>query len=122
MRSKSLISSLAIAAALLTTPMMAMPVFAEAPAAAAPESTVAKTYGAWGFDMAGMDKSIKPGDDFFDYANGTALKNMVIPGDQPGYGSFNALYDLSELRLKALVTGLAALTDLTGEDLKIADL
>ena len=120
---KSLISSLAIAAALLTTPMAALPALAEAPVAVAvPESTVARTYGTWGFDTAGMDKSIRPGDDFFDYANGTALKNMVIPGDQPSYGSFNALYDLSELRLKALVTGLAARTDLTGEDLKIADL
>jgi len=115
------ISSIAIAAVLLTAPMVSAPAFAEAPAATA-ESTVAKTYGTWGFDTAGMDKTIKPGDDFFDYANGTALKNMVIPGDQPGYGSFNALYDLSELRLKALVTGLAARTDLTGEDLKIADL
>ena len=129
MRSKSLISALAIAAVLLT----ASTAFAEMPsapgahsmfadAAATPESTVAKTYGTWGFATDGMDKSIQPGDDFFDYANGTALKNMVIPGDQPGYGSFNALYDLSELRLKALVTGLAARTDVTGEDLKIADL
>ena len=119
----SSVSSWAIAAALLVTPLIAAPAFAMAPAATAPaESTVAKTYGTWGFATDGMDKSIKPGDDFFDYANGTALKNMVIPGDQPGYGSFNALYDLSELRLKALVTGLAARTDLTGEDLKIADL
>jgi putative endopeptidase len=28
-------------------------------------------YGAWGFDLAGMDTATKPGDDFFRYANGT---------------------------------------------------
>lgn len=89
-------------------PVIAAPVFGVVPAATQDESIVAKTYGNWGFDTASMDTSIKPGDDFFDYANGTAIRNMVLPGDQPGYGSFNALYDLSELRLKALVTGLAA--------------
>ena len=29
------------------------------------------TFGTWGVDLAGMDKSVRPGDDFFDYANGT---------------------------------------------------
>ena len=27
-------------------------------------------YGTWGFDTAAMDKSVKPGDDFFMYASG----------------------------------------------------
>src|ERR1700679_86288 len=39
------------------------------------------TFGAWGIDLAGMDKSVKPGDDFFDYANGTWYKNAAIPAD-----------------------------------------
>ena len=120
---------------LIALPTMAAPALAEMPRAptsakflfsdevagvvAAPK---AKTYGNWGFDPAGMDTSVNPGDNFFNYANGTAVKNMVIPGDQVGYGSFNAVYDLSELQLKALITGLAARTDLTGTDLKIADL
>jgi putative endopeptidase len=81
-----------------------------------------KSYGVWGFDTAGMDTSVKPGDDFNLYANGKALAAMKIPGDQPGYGSFNRLADLSELQLKAMVTGLAARDDLTGSDLKVADL
>lgn len=89
---------------------------------AAKMADLAKSYGAWGFDTAGMDTSIKPGDDFFLYANGKALSKMTIPGDQPGYGSFDKLADLSELRLKALVNTLAAKTGATGEDLKIGDL
>ncbi|ESQ85978.1 hypothetical protein AEAC466_01990 [Asticcacaulis sp. AC466] len=137
MRNTTLTSVLALSSALLSAAFLtALPAAAEMAgppsadslfaqtlaAGGGSESTVAKRYGKWGFDTTGMDKTVKPGNDFFQYANGTALKNMVIPGDQPGYGSFNALYDLSELRLKALVTGLAARTDLTGEDLKIADL
>ena len=39
-----------------------------APAAAS--STVAKRYGTWGVDLDAMDKSVKPGDDFFRYVNG----------------------------------------------------
>ena len=39
--------------------------------ATAPKAAI----GAWGFDLAGMDRSVKPGDDFFDYANGTWFKN-----------------------------------------------
>ena len=30
-------------------------------------------YGTFGFDVAGMDRSVAPGDDFFDFANGTWL-------------------------------------------------
>ncbi len=85
-------------------------------------TALAKSYGTWGFDVSGMDTSIKPGDDFFMYANGKALANMTIPGDQPGYGSFNKLADLSELREKVLVTDLASQTGLTGDDQKIADM
>ncbi len=85
-------------------------------------ASLAKSYGTWGFDVSGMDTSVKPGDSFFDYANGKAIAAMKIPGDQVGYGSFNKLADLSELQLKVLVTGLADRTGLSGDDQKIADL
>ena len=83
-------------------------------------STVAKTYGKWGIDLTGMDTSVKPGDSFFNYVNGTAVANMVIPADKTSYGSFIALRDLSEARSKAIVEALAARKDLTGDDAKIA--
>src|SRR5690606_38788992 len=66
--------------------------------------TIAPTrYGTWGFDVAGMDRSVRPGVDFFAYANGTWAKNTRIPDDQSSYGSFRALRDLSELRVHKLV-------------------
>ncbi len=85
-------------------------------------AALAKGYGTWGFDVSGMDTSVKPGDDFFLFVNGKALANLEIPGDQPGYGSFNKLADLSELREKVMVTDLASKTGLTGDDQKIADM
>ncbi len=83
-------------------------------------STVAKRFGTWGIDLTGMDTSVKPGDSFYDYVNGTATKNMVIPADKTSYGSFIALRDLSEARSKAIVMGLAAKKGSTGDDAKIS--
>src|SRR5579885_929070 len=39
-----------------------------------------------GIDLAGMDHSIRPGDDFFSYANGTWVRNTPIPPDRAAYG------------------------------------
>jgi putative endopeptidase len=37
-------------------------------------------------DLAAMDRSIRPGDDFFAFANGTWLKTHQIPPDRPTWG------------------------------------
>jgi putative endopeptidase len=39
-------------------------------------------------DVAGMDQAIKPGDDFYAYANGGWMKATVIPPDRPVIASF----------------------------------
>ena len=83
---------------------------------------LAKPYGTWGFDMSGMNTKVKPGDDFATYATGIAVDTIKIPSDQPGYGSFARLSDLSELREKQLIRALAADKKATGDDLKIGDL
>ena len=82
------------------------------------------TFGAWGVDLSGMDKSVKPGDDFFDYANGTWFKTAVIPADRTSTGSFQDLQILSEKRMKDIVAGLEAkpYAQLTDEQKKIRDL
>ena len=66
--------------------------------------------GSWGFDMAGRDTSVRPGDNFFDYADGTYVKNLVIPPDQSRYGAFNVLRDLSEQRTHTILEQAAAKT------------
>ena len=82
------------------------------------------TFGAWGVDLSGMDKSVKPGDDFFDYANGTWFKTAMIPADRTSTGSFQDLQILSEKRMKDIVAGLEAkpYAQLTDEQKKIRDL
>jgi putative endopeptidase len=78
---------------------------AQTPTAAAPASApgARAEYGTFGFDTAGMDKSVSPGDDFFDYANGTWVKNTPIPPDKARYGMFNVLDDLSKTRTRQII-------------------
>ena len=44
--------------------------------------TSAKRYGTWGVDLEGMDRSVKPGDDFFRYVNGHWAATTQIPPDK----------------------------------------
>ena len=57
------------------------------------------------------------------YANGAAVDKLVIPSDRTSYGSFALLRELSDNRMKELVLGLAARTDLTpgSDEAKVAD-
>jgi putative endopeptidase len=70
---------------------------AEAPAAPKP------TYGLYGFDTTGMDRSAIPGDNFYQYANGTWAKNTAIPADKSNYGMFTVLEDLSRERTRQII-------------------
>lgn len=51
--------------------------------------------GSFGFDVAGMDRSVKPGDDFTAYSGGTWSKTTEIPADKASWGMFLVLRDLS---------------------------
>ena len=46
-----------------------------------------------GVDLAGMDKSVAPGDDFNAYANGGWVKTTPIPPDKSSYGAATILVD-----------------------------
>ena len=54
-----------------------------------------------------MDKTVKPNNDFFNYVNGTWLKNTPIPADKTRWGSFD------ELRQKTDKDALAILATAT---------
>jgi putative endopeptidase len=68
----------------------------------------APRFGAWGVDLAAMDKSVRPGDNFAAYANGTWEKNAVIPADRSRIGGFTDLQILSEKRLRVILDDLHA--------------
>jgi len=63
--------------------------------------------GTFGFDVAGMDKSVAPGEDFFGYANGTWAKNTPIPEDKARFGAFDVLGDRSLERTRAIIEAAA---------------
>lgn len=64
------------------------------------------TIGNWGFDMAGMDTSVKPGDNFYRYANGQWLATNEIPPDLTSWGSFTKLDVDTEVQVHAILEEL----------------
>ena len=50
-----------------------------------------------------MDPSIRPGVDFYHYANGSWLKKTPIPADKPRWGSFDELREQNWKILKAIL-------------------
>ncbi|MBW8910361.1 MAG: M13 family metallopeptidase [Sphingomonas sp.] len=60
-------------------------------------------YGSFGFDEAGMDRSVAPGDDFYAYANGAWAKNTPVPPDRSNFGMFTVLDELSTARSRAIL-------------------
>jgi putative endopeptidase len=72
---------------------------AQAPAARAN----APRYGTFGFDTAGMDRNVAPGQSFYAFANGNWDRTTEIPADQSNYGMFTVLADLSEARTRGIL-------------------
>src|SRR5690606_39257550 len=59
-------------------------------------------------DRANMDENVKPGDDFFTYANGTWLKNNPVPPKETRWGSFLQLRDFNINAVKNILEKAAA--------------
>jgi predicted metalloendopeptidase len=55
-----------------------------------------------------MDRSIKPGDDFYHYANGRWLKTAIIPAGQPSYDTRAILVAKTSQRVRDLIHEAAA--------------
>ena len=73
----------------------------------------------WGFDLAGRDTAVTPGDDFYAYADGTYVKNLQIPPDRARFGNFDALSALSEDRLHTLLDKASGDSDPMSEPGKV---
>src|SRR5437763_10430745 len=65
--------------------------------AAAPAADAQKpVYGSWGYDNSAMDSSVKPGDDFWAYVNGSWDKRTPIAADRASAGPFVTLSGAAE--------------------------
>ena len=54
-------------------------------------------------DLADLDTSVAPGDDFYQYANGGWVKRTEIPSDRVRYGAFDILQEQTEEKVKDIL-------------------
>ena len=99
--SKTLLSSAAALALISGT----APLFASEPPATSSADSLATApqFGSWGIDLQGMDKSVKPGDDFYKFVNGRWDATTEIPADRSSWGGFAVLRDLSDTRTRQII-------------------
>jgi endothelin-converting enzyme/putative endopeptidase len=76
-----------------------------------------------GIAVANIDHSVKPGDDFYLYANGEWIKKAEIPPDRAGIGVFTKLDTESSKRTAGIIEDAVKANAATGSNTrKIADL
>src|SRR6476619_2155839 len=64
-------------------------------------------YGTWRYDTSAMDNSVKPGDDFWVYVNGSWDKRTQIAADRASAGPFVTLSDAAERDVRQIVESLS---------------
>jgi predicted metalloendopeptidase len=73
----------------------------------APPPAIDAGVAAGGVDLDGMDRSVKPGDDFFKYANGAWLAKTEIPADRANFGTGAMLVEKTSQRVAELIQDAA---------------
>ena len=77
-----------------------------------PAAPTSLRFGTWGVDLAGMDKSVNPGDDFDRYVNGTWSLKTEIPADQPSAGVAYDVFNLTQDQIRAITEHAPATSQL----------
>ena len=77
--------------------------------------------GTFGVSLDNMDTTVDPGDNFFEYVNGTWLENTEIPADRSRYGAFNMLSDRAEERVREIIEDAASKDNPSADEKRIAD-
>jgi putative endopeptidase len=100
------------AAALITTGFAASQAAAPRKPAAkrmAPKAATSSKsqLGTFGVELSNMDKSVKPGDDFYNFVNGGWNARTEIPADKASWGGFGILRELSDQRTRAIIETVA---------------
>jgi putative endopeptidase len=107
----------------LTTAAMSAIVIAYQLAASAASPIAAQTsapppkalhFGTWGVDLAGMDRTVQPGDDFDRFVNGAWAAKTEIPADQGSAGVGYDVFNLSQDQIRAIIENAPATTQIGG--------
>jgi predicted metalloendopeptidase len=77
--------------------------------------------GASAIDIAGMDTSVVPGNDFYAYANGGWIKSHDIPPDRSSYGTGAIVEELTAKRTVDLIAEAAKAAAAGSEAAKVGD-
>ncbi|MFZ9396185.1 MAG: M13 family metallopeptidase [Erythrobacter sp.] len=72
-------------------------------AASLPPVQQPRDFGAWGYDLTAMDKSVRPGDDFDKFASGAWHARTEIPADQSSAGVGWDLFKVTEGQLRTII-------------------
>ena len=72
------------------------------------DGSAQQNFGPWGVDLTARDQKVKPGDDFFEYANGGWLARTPIPPDQASASAGRDIFNLTQEQLRALIETSAA--------------
>ncbi|HEX7727281.1 MAG TPA: M13 family metallopeptidase N-terminal domain-containing protein, partial [Rhizomicrobium sp.] len=78
----------------------------------------APVYPPFGLDLTARDAATKPGDDFFQYANGAYLARAVIPADQPMITRRSDMTDRIDAHLHTILDDAARAVPLVPRDTK----
>lgn len=107
-------STLLVAALLATT--------ACTPSGTPTANTSAEAGKGVGVDLAGINKGVKPGDDFDEYASGTWRAKTEIPADRSSTGTFLAVLEKADANNVAIIDGVLKANAAAGTDeRRIAD-
>ena len=102
--------------------MSGIAVLLAAPVVSGADQTTAASNMNVGIDLSYIDHSVKPGDDFFSYANGAWVKTAQIPADRSATGPTQELEDLTAKRTADLIQNMAKTQPAAGtSNRKIAD-
>jgi putative endopeptidase len=74
----------------------------------APRAAGQPLYPPAGLDLTALDASTRPGEDFFQYANGAWIARTTIPADKPFMTEAQAIRDRTEAQLRTLIEDAAA--------------
>ncbi|HEY4772036.1 MAG TPA: M13 family metallopeptidase [Steroidobacteraceae bacterium] len=92
-----------------------------APAADSAPAPRQAQIGEFGLDLTSLDASVRPGDDFYRYAEGHWLDTHEIPPDRASWGAFDSLDEAAQQHVRELIEALPSGAPVGSAEQKVGD-